>query len=304
MSTFRLEFITPLFSHGAYEDRPEVRPASIRGQLHWWFRALGGTYTDEKAIFGGILNGAGASKIVVRVSEIRGDTAWRPTLPHKPAGRDRTTGPDAPKAAFLPGTSFRFHCLERLGGIKAESQKAMFARALESWLLLGSLGLRATRGGGDFKWEPLEETGLHYPESIPEFAARCEGLLKGSRLRFSLLEAAYASGEAARHVITDTLGGPDRSGDWGELKALNWPLGDVASRKQRDMDPSRRERKTSPLRLRVVAVGQEYRIAAIWDGRTEVTGNRPADLQAIIRLLAERKPALGKQLSASTMANE
>jgi hypothetical protein len=303
MSTFRLEFITPLFSHGAYEDRPEIRPASIRGQLHWWFRALGGSYADEKAIFGGVHSGAIGSKIVVRVSEIRGDTAWRPTLPHKPAGRDRTTGPDAPKAAFLPGASFHLHCLERLGGITGEGRKAMFARALESWLLLGSLGLRATRGGGDFKWEPVQDTGLRYPASIAEYAARCGEILKGSRLRCALLEAAYPNGEAARRVMTDTLGGPDRGEEWGELKALNWPMGDVASSKQRGMDPSRRDRKTSPLRLRVVAVGQECRIAAVWDGRTEVTGNRPADLQGIIRLLAERKPALGKQLAASPLAH-
>jgi hypothetical protein len=304
MSAFRVEFITPLFSHGAYEDRPEIRPASIRGQLHWWFRALGGGYADERAIFGGVHNGASASRIVVRVSEIKGETAWRATLPHKPHGRDRTTGPDAPKAAFLPRTSFRLDCLERLGGIQTENQKAMFARALECWLLLGSLGLRATRGGGSFKWEPLPGTTVRYPAGVAEYAARCGELLKGSRLRFSLLGTPYGDGEAARRVITNTLGGPDREDESADLKALNWPLGDVASHKQRDADPSRHERKTSPLRLRVVAVGRDYRIAAVWDGRTEVTGNRPGDLQGVIRLLAERKPELGAQLAPSNLARE
>ena len=51
-ASFRLEFITPLFSRGAYEDRPEIRAASIRGQLHAWFRVLGGEPADEKSIFG------------------------------------------------------------------------------------------------------------------------------------------------------------------------------------------------------------------------------------------------------------
>jgi len=37
----RLTFITPMFGHGATET-PEVRAASIRGQLHNWFRLLGG----------------------------------------------------------------------------------------------------------------------------------------------------------------------------------------------------------------------------------------------------------------------
>jgi hypothetical protein len=302
MSTFKLEFVTPLFSRGAYEDRPEIRPASIRGQLHWWFRALGGVYADEKAIFGAVHHGNIASKIVVRVNHVDGKTGWRATLPHKPAGRDQFTGPNAPKAAFLPGASFNLHCQERLGGFETAGQREGFAKTIETWLLLGSLGLRATRGGGSFKWEPLADTALRYPVSFAEYEARCAALLRGSLLRVALLETAYPNTELARRVITDTLGGPDRGDELPELKALNWPLGDVASRKQREQDPSRKERKTSPLRLRVVAVGEEFRIAAVWDGRTEVTGNRPADLEKLIRLLVERKPALGQQLASSCLA--
>ena len=51
--TIDLEFITPLFSHGA-TDQPEIRPASIRGQLHAWFRIMGGDIEAERRVFGGI----------------------------------------------------------------------------------------------------------------------------------------------------------------------------------------------------------------------------------------------------------
>jgi CRISPR type III-B/RAMP module RAMP protein Cmr1 len=37
----KITFITPCFCRGADcsdSGEPEIRPASIRGQLHWWFR--------------------------------------------------------------------------------------------------------------------------------------------------------------------------------------------------------------------------------------------------------------------------
>ena len=102
MNSYRLTFITPLFSKGSYDDRPEIRPPSIRGQLHWWFRALGGSHSDEKAIFGGVHGGTTASKVVVRVNDVIGETDMFATLPHK-------SGVDASfKRAFKPGVSCAF----------------------------------------------------------------------------------------------------------------------------------------------------------------------------------------------------
>ncbi|MCL5099191.1 MAG: type III-B CRISPR module RAMP protein Cmr1, partial [Candidatus Omnitrophica bacterium] len=41
--TFHLELITPCFCGGAEPDKQaEIRAPSIRGQLRWWFRTLGG----------------------------------------------------------------------------------------------------------------------------------------------------------------------------------------------------------------------------------------------------------------------
>ena len=92
--TIDLKFITPLFSHGA-TDQPEIRPASIRGQLHAWFRIMGGDVEVERRVFGGIrqckanpqtMPSQGktlASHVVVRVSDVDGRVRDIPTSPHK-----------------------------------------------------------------------------------------------------------------------------------------------------------------------------------------------------------------------------
>lgn len=75
---FQLEVITPCFCGGARpEQQAEIRVPSIRGQLRWWFRALGGfrsqagipVHEQEDRIFGAARSDAGqASKIIIRVS--------------------------------------------------------------------------------------------------------------------------------------------------------------------------------------------------------------------------------------------
>ena len=81
--TIDIEFITPLFSHGA-TDLPEIRPASIRGQFHAWFRIVGGDIESERRVFGGIKQKNAdlqkmpsrektmASRVVIRVSNVSG----------------------------------------------------------------------------------------------------------------------------------------------------------------------------------------------------------------------------------------
>jgi len=290
MNTYRLEFITPLISRGAYDDLPEVRPPSIRGQLHWWFRALGGIATDEKVIFGGVHDGATASKVVVRVRHNPLHGEWIPTLPHKPTGRTPQDGPNAPRIAVRPGLSVDLHILTRLGGLERRLQEA-FDRALETWLLLGTLGLRSTRAAGSFRWQPLNGAPLTHPASFGNYAARCGELLQGAPLRFALLETTYGSAEEGRKVVSDTIGGRDDRQGQGDLARLHDPLGKVFG-----------GRKTSPLRFRIVSIGNQYRIATVWDARERVTGNRPADLAGIIKLLTERNPALGQQLQRSAIA--
>ncbi|MDO8944974.1 MAG: hypothetical protein Q7U75_17470, partial [Desulfobacterales bacterium] len=159
--------------------------------------------------------------------------------------------------------------------------------------LLGTLGLRGTRAAGSFRWEPIPpmtETSLRPPDGFAAYEGRCQELLHGAPIRFALLGQSYSSAELARRVVSDTLGGHDDHRGQDDLSRLNDPLGKI-----------RPGRKTSPLRFRIVGCGAEFRIAAVWDARTAVTGNRPSDLAGIINLLQQRKPALGEQLAASAL---
>jgi CRISPR type III-B/RAMP module RAMP protein Cmr1 len=75
--TFHLELITPCFCGGAEpEKRAEIRAPSIRGQLRWWFRTLGGFKSlastpvprQEAIIFGSTAGDEGrAGKLGVRI---------------------------------------------------------------------------------------------------------------------------------------------------------------------------------------------------------------------------------------------
>lgn len=281
MSTYYVKLITPLFSRGAYEDVPEIRPPSIRGMLHHWVRLLGGTRDDEKRIFGGVHQGASASKVVVRVANIEGQTARINTLPHKAGGQA------SPKAAFAAGTTFDLVISKRLGGLGRD--EATLNRALEAWLLMGSLGLRSTRGAGSFTWSSEEDAAIQPPSGFDDYEERCRSVLASAKVRFALLETSYGDAEKARRVVSDTLGGRDDRQGQDDLARLHDPLGRVFN-----------GRKTSPLKFRIVAAEDRFRIAALWDTRGEVTGNSHADLRGIIALLAERKPSLGQQLQKAS----
>lgn len=282
MISLRLTFITPLFSKGTYDDRPEIRPPSIRGQLHWWFRALGGSYADEKAIFGGVHGDPVASRVVVRVANIRGSTGEIPTLPHKYGNRA------SPKPCYLPGTAFDLHLSQRLGGLDARLEQA-FRRTVEAWLLAGTLGLRATRAGGSFAWQPITPDTPVMPADASAWSDRCAAVLAGASLRWAILPQTYRTAEDARRDVSDTLGGKDDPMGESDLARLHHPLGKVFG-----------GRKTSPLRFRIIRPDSSYCIAAVWDGREKVTGNRPGDLEGVIRLLDKAGKPIGRALQGAS----
>ena len=292
MTRIQLEFITPLFNRGAYDDRPEIRPPSIRGQLHWWMRALGGSATDEKAVFGSVHqhfggreSGVKASKIIVRVADVQGDgTRDFPALKHK----ERQGRQANPRKAFAPGTTCELQILERLGGIPGNS-RAIFNSSLEAWLLMGTLGLRATRAGGSFAWNATE-CGPVLPNAWEAYDARLQHLTRDTKLNVAILSETFSDAEAARWVVSDTIGGRDDRQSSTDLQKLSDPLGKVFG-----------GRKTSPLRFRIVRIGKEYRIVAIWDGRSVVTGNQLSDLKGVINLLEQKGKRIGVLLGGSSL---
>lgn len=263
------EVLTPLFSRGVYEDLAEIRAASIRGQLHWWFRALGGGIEQERAIFGGIARKDKgwkdkAGKVMVRVGRIEGQQEKCKTLPHKEGGYA------APKQAFLPGTTFDLLVADRLGGLDAKDQTA-FLNSLQAWLLLGTLGLRGTRAAGSLAY--TAESGLlpDAPQTINAYESSCASLLSGTKIRMKVLAETQRD---AREVASDTIGGRDDKEMSNSLSRINYPLG------------SMKPRKTSPLHLRVYRFDVGDRLVAVWDGRHD----RIENLLEAARWMTQKHP--------------
>lgn len=294
----KITFITPLFSRGAYEDLPEIRPASIRGQLHHWLRILGGTAADEREIFGSVHKDFGgrdlkpaASRLIVRAADLPSpDVAsqWFPTLPHKSGGHNPRNAPNAPRGALPAGTSFTLIVTERLGHLP-QRQQGLIDRTIRVWLMMGALGLRATRGGGSLQWDEA-------PTNVAVFRESLSVLLKGAHIRFDILNKEFHSAEDARKVITETIAHP-------ALSDVSYPLGAVRQGKD-DPAPSR---KTSPLRLTIRRFDDGHRILAAWDERQSVTGNTRDHLRVAIDRLANgttlSKPTeIGRLLKASCLS--
>lgn len=159
MSRHTIEFITPAFLTGANQNRAELRAPSIRGELRWWFRALGGTPDQERDVFGGVHGDPAASKVVVRVSGLQGKHVDLPrecTLQNsdlgylyhfaKVSGNKEGVSRIQRDAFFSPGTAFTVELAERRA-LDAASARLLRLSSEATWLL-GALGLRARRGCG------------------------------------------------------------------------------------------------------------------------------------------------------------
>lgn len=163
--TFPIEIITPCFCAGADQSKAEIRAASIRGQLRWWFRLLDNDPEHEAAIFGSVAGDedCGAAAVSVRVRDFNASSTWRvpevnqntpqnyvwhfasvsgTTSRGAKGPRWSSTGAIAPKSTFTLELIWR----RRLPNELAES----FSLALKAFLSLGTLGLRSTRGLGAF----------------------------------------------------------------------------------------------------------------------------------------------------------
>lgn len=229
-----VEVLTPLFNRGAYQDTPELRVPSIRGMVRWWFRALGGTVDEEKEAFGGMkrmgnrLQGQViASRLVFRVSRVQARRANPdpPTLPHKSGGSA------SPQAALAPGATFQLEVFTRFGGLPSALERKV-ENALEVWLLLGSLGLRANRSGGNV-WPssgaaPPDAAGLR--ARLNEVGCRWPAMIAGAEAGTTL--------EQLRAAATDTV------------KGAHWVFGYSQGR----------ERLSSALKFKIVRLENRLRL--------------------------------------------
>jgi len=149
-----VEAVTPIFMTGADNKTPELRPASFRGILRFWLRALLGARIGndlgelqklESSVFGST---HGASPLVIKTR------AWndslrqgeRRLLPHSER-RGHATAP-----AFTEGSQFKLIFTPRLG----QTIPAEGLGALALLLALGGVGKRSRRGFGSLQGIELD----------------------------------------------------------------------------------------------------------------------------------------------------
>jgi hypothetical protein len=183
--TFHLELITPCFCAGANQAVAEIRAPSIRGQLRWWFRALGGNARDEAFLFGSAAGESGTgSRLRITVSGVRPPSAWNPPE-YSPndaqsyvwhyASVSGTTvrgakGPRWQRQGALPaGTAFEIH----LNWLRPAGElKPAFDAAFRAFVTLGTIGLRSTRGLGAFHCKEAANVDAVIAFLPPEFVIR------------------------------------------------------------------------------------------------------------------------------------
>jgi CRISPR-associated protein Cmr1 len=221
--TYRLETITPCFCAGAEPDKAEIRAASIRGQLRWWFRVLGGSREQESIAFGNVAGeNTTGSAYRIAVTDFQRGPIWKPptidpnaasnyvwhfaSVSGKPVNAGRATlGPRWQAHGALPPASTFNLVITRIRDLKPDAQRR-FDIALDAFLVFGALGLRSTRGLGAFfshqasPWQelitPLSEAGFQVApreetigqESKPKIFPSWEAALAdwGAWLKFKL----------------------------------------------------------------------------------------------------------------------
>ncbi len=169
--SFTLETVTPLFLAGNDQNAVELRAASIRGQLRYWYRAiLGGLgviraerlHELESRVFGKEERG---SPLLARVKDVRLSGGRIKQNKELDLGYDKTRketrrpgltyllystqlgGNERPYADIGTTFTLEFSCFNK----EADRVLKLAACALWCWTHLGGLGTRSRRGGGDIQ---------------------------------------------------------------------------------------------------------------------------------------------------------
>jgi len=203
--SYSLEFLTPCFCAGANQSLAEVRAPSIRGKLRWWFRVLGGTAEQEGEVFGSVRAETGAgSSLIVRVSEAPLAAKWQP-IPFSGISntgyvlyfaRASAAGARWVAGGAIPqGATFSLNLTCRRA-VSSDAQ-ATFNLALKCFLMLGSLGLRSTRGLGAFECEQYPFSGAAFEALRGEIGRRSPGFRSGFG-QFSGSETQWLDGLGAQ----------------------------------------------------------------------------------------------------------
>jgi hypothetical protein len=262
--TYHLEFITPCFCGGAEQTVAELRATAIRGELRWWFRALGGSAREEDEVFGGVRgNSQMASSLWIRAKALAGTGKkdWWQKLPKQGldsktyllgffcgrTGRLQSDGALAPQSRGELQLIFRKSPTEKL------------RQAIHVFLSVGALGLRSTRAAGAFSTNehPLTERSWN-------------------SLRGELSDAGFQVG-LLKHVFRDWVDVCERSGHLLKNE-LRGRTGLRISAGRNSTSPnalgSAAPRQASVLRFRPVVIDEKIRLALLEAPHARILGQK------------------------------
>ncbi len=248
-----LRVITPLFLYGANQKKPEIRAASVRGQLRYWFRAIEGAriirldelWEAESAVFGST---AGGSSVSIRFYP-NGDlkTNKYPMLPHRPDKKGQSW-----QEAISPGQKLTLEIVSQPGN---EKISPTIMRTLGIWLLLGGIGKRSRRmfGALEVRLPGKQEE----PEGLANYIGKLLRTAIGEPLdlphppEFPTLHPEYS------RVVVGTKG----ELNWEALMRdlfLNLLRSPKYKPFERTFGHATRDRRASPLIAQVRKVGDQY----------------------------------------------
>ena len=167
LKSCNLQLITPCFCAGAKQQEAELRAASFRGELRWWFRCLGGTQEMEGSVFGSVKGACRASAVAVLVRDIQEQPQfdWKPEQPKNQLINSSyiTFFIEKRIGAYLPpGLKFTLE-LRQLREISAKA-KDLLLLAWDCLCNLGAIGARKTRALGAYA--PVDQQDQKIPDLI------------------------------------------------------------------------------------------------------------------------------------------
>jgi CRISPR-associated protein Cmr1 len=192
------EVVSPMFLNGADIRQPEMRAASVRGQLRYWLRAIAGSETDdtkqvwerESAVFGSTGQGSAVMVRVFPQNVPQKQIVSTSMLPHNPEKRDRSR-----QDAIKPEYKVSLELVTRPGVTIPEDT----IHALKVWALLGGLGKRSRRMFGAFhlmgepipRYDTPSKLAQHIKDTL--IAAGCQNKTNRSAIpRFPTLHLAHS----------------------------------------------------------------------------------------------------------------
>lgn len=163
--TFEIETITPMFLAGADQSKVELRAASIKGLLRFWWRAVRSKSSiealrkEESEIFGSSDEGVGGARFSIRVTQPNEKTI---TVYPNPGRQDPVgyhlysvfmqRGKERPY--YPEGSKFKLILTSR-----DENVLKIASASLWTLVYLGGMGTRARRGAGNMVVRNLEGEG-------------------------------------------------------------------------------------------------------------------------------------------------